>query len=50
MLSDDGRLSMGEDVREGKRKIEEFGGLYSLDHAAPASRSLSDNAGELVFS
>lgn len=46
MLSDDGRLSMGEDVRDGKRKIEEFGGLYSLDHTAPSSRSLNESTGK----
>ncbi|XP_060571076.1 homeobox protein unc-42-like [Ruditapes philippinarum] len=46
MLSEDGRLSMGDDVRDGKRKIEEFGGLYSLDHTAPSSRSLNDSTGQ----
>lgn len=45
MLADDSRLSMGEDVRDGKRKLEEFGGLYSLDHST-ASRSLSESAGK----
>lgn len=45
MLSDDGRLSMGEDVRDGKRKLEDYGGLYGLDHTASSSRTLSDNTG-----
>lgn len=49
MLADDGRLSMGEDVRDGKRKLDDFGGLYSLDHTASAPRSLGENSGKLNY-
>ena len=45
MLADDGRLSLSEDTRDGKRKLDDYGSLYNLEHPASSSRSLQDTSG-----
>jgi len=44
MLSEDVRLPLVDDGRDGKRKLEDYGGLYSMDHG-PARAPIPEPPG-----
>ena len=50
MMTEDGRISLGEDVRDGKRKYDDFTGIYSTDHSATGARVLTDTSGKKFIS
>lgn len=49
MLSDDGRMPMVDDIRDGKRKLEDFGSIYGLDHGATATRPINESPGKQII-
>ena len=46
MMTEDGRISLGEDGRDGKRKYDDFTGMYSTDHTSSGSRVLTETSGK----
>jgi len=42
-------MAMVDDVRDGKRKLEDFGSIYGLEHGATAARSINEAPGKQII-
>lgn len=49
MIADDGRIPMCDDVRDGKRKLDDFGTIYGIDHGAATNRPLNESPGKQII-
>lgn len=49
MIADDGRMPMVEDMRDGKRKLDDFGTIYGIDHGQSTNRPINESPGKDII-